>query len=72
MLVDAPVDALVDAGVKLGKRGDVCRWNVPHQNTGGPPYPVKCGPGLNCCYPCGIQGCDFTCMTKTECDVRRP
>jgi hypothetical protein len=20
-----------------------------------------CGQGLSCCYPCGVQGCDFTC-----------
>ncbi len=21
-----------------------------------------CAPGLSCCYPCGIEGCDFICM----------
>lgn len=87
-LADAAVDAgvLHDAGVphdagvlvdaapakKLGKHGAVCRWNVPHQRAGGGPAPVECGPGLHCCYPCGIQGCDFTCMTQAECNVNRP
>jgi hypothetical protein len=31
--------------------GDVC------QNT-----PYACDAGLACCYPCGIQGCQNTCM----------
>jgi hypothetical protein len=33
---------------------------------------LECDAGLHCCYPCGIQGCDFTCMTQAECNVRRP
>jgi hypothetical protein len=74
-LVDAAVDAgvLADAATKqLGKHGDVCRFGIRHERAGGGPAPVECGPGLRCCYPCGIQGCDFTCMTPAECNVRRP
>ncbi len=25
-----------------------------------------CGPGLSCCYPCGIEGCDFVCMPTCD------
>ena len=74
VLVDAAVDAAPpDAPTKkLGKHGAICRLGVPHLNAGGGPAPVECGPGLHCCYPCGIQGCDFTCMTQAECNVNRP
>ncbi|HEX9967454.1 MAG TPA: hypothetical protein VGB06_05875 [Solirubrobacterales bacterium] len=23
---------------------------------------LECPPGYKCCYPCGIDGCDFVCM----------
>ncbi len=22
----------------------------------------ECGPGLSCCYPCGVEGCEDVCM----------
>jgi hypothetical protein len=40
--------------------GDVC--------TPGESEP--CGPGLSCCYPCGIEGCDFRC--EPTCDPGEP
>jgi hypothetical protein len=24
---------------------------------------TQCGPGLKCCYPCGVQGCTNQCIT---------
>jgi hypothetical protein len=29
-----------------------------------------CGPGLACCYPCGIPGCEFRC--EPACDPGTP
>lgn len=43
----------------IGKAGAVCR--IGDQHTGSA-VAVECGPGLNCCYPCGIDGCDSVCM----------
>jgi len=31
---------------------------------------AMCGPGLACCYPCGIRGCDFVCTVA--CDPSEP
>lgn len=60
-----PADAAVKQGPKLGKLGDTCaygmgRGNIEEMTRKRPPLP-KCGPGLICCYPCGIQGCDSIC-----------
>lgn len=46
---DAGTDAGADAPGTLGS-GDVCD-----------PSASLCGPGLSCCYPCGIPDCDFQC-----------
>jgi hypothetical protein len=80
LMVDASVpDArrALDAGVAKnapGKHGDVCALGRRHQP--GEPHPkvVECGPGLQCCYPCGVQGCDSVCHTQEECrlDQMRP
>jgi hypothetical protein len=74
--VVAPLDARrvdaqppVDAGVvkkqpKVGKLGDVCAKGSRSQDLDDGPTsrPVlTCGPGLMCCYPCGIPGCDSVC-----------
>ena len=66
VLVDAavpPADAAVKMGPKLGKLGDVCaRGSRGNRDEGSVSRPVlKCGPGLQCCYPCGIPGCDSVC-----------
>ena len=42
------------------QEGDVCGSGVSGQ----------CAPGLECCYPCGIQGCDFVCTVP--CDESEP
>lgn len=57
---------------KLGNHGAVCQLGRRHENTAGAPKVVECSEGLSCCYPCGIQGCDFKCMTPAECNVKRP
>ena len=51
---DKPVDTS-----SVGKAGDVCHIGRQHA---GSAVAVDCGPGLNCCYPCGIDGCDSVCM----------
>lgn len=72
--------ATVDSGKKVvvapqpsasgfGKHNDVCAYggrSGPHFET-----PPPCGPGLFCCYPCGIDGCDSVCHTEAECNADR-
>jgi hypothetical protein len=60
--------SLVDAGTKsspkLGKLGDVCARGSRGRDLDEPSIskPVlECEPGLMCCYPCGIPGCDSVC-----------
>ena len=36
--------------------GDVCGYEIEAQ----------CAEGLECCYPCGIQGCDFVCTVPCD------
>ena len=45
----------------VGTEGDVCHLGRQHV---GSAVAVDCGPGLSCCYPCGIDGCDSVCMTS--------
>lgn len=44
----------IDVPLVLGE-GDLCD-----------PGADACGTGLSCCYPCGIQGCDFQCTATCE------
>lgn len=46
-----------------GREGDVCD-----------PASSHCGDGLACCYPCGIEGCEFECTAaiEGECPPPRP
>lgn len=53
-----PVDAGAADG---GGAGDLCG-----QSANGAP----CASGLVCCYPCGVQGCSFTCTPP--CDPKEP
>jgi hypothetical protein len=51
----APADAGVDGGASGGDAGvlasgDLCDPSASH-----------CGPGLACCYPCGIPECSYVC-----------
>lgn len=52
--------------------GAVCGLGGRHEHASDAPAPVECSAGLQCCYPCGIDGCDSVCMTPAECDVKRP
>ena len=57
-------DAAVKPRPKLGKLGDICAKGSRAMNLDEGPMSrpvVTCGPGLICCYPCGIQGCDSVC-----------
>lgn len=49
-----------------GSQGATCAWGhrEPHPDT---PL-AACQSGLSCCYPCGIDGCDSVCATKSECE----
>jgi hypothetical protein len=48
---------------KVGKAGDVCQCNP---ERGKQCVAVPCGAGLGCGYPCGVQGCNFVCMTDED------
>ncbi|CAN5216672.1 hypothetical protein BH11MYX1_BH11MYX1_28520 [soil metagenome] len=73
---DAPRarDVGVEPAKKLGGHGAVCAFGARHPSGGGLDAPTECGPGLQCCYPCGIAGCDSVCHTPAECasDRQRP
>jgi hypothetical protein len=45
-----------------GTAGAVCYWGHERSDTSSLPTPAECQPGLTCCYPCGIDGCDDVCM----------
>jgi hypothetical protein len=57
---------------KVGNHGAVCGLGSRHENSSDAPAPVECSAGLQCCYPCGIDGCDDICMTPDECNEKRP
>jgi hypothetical protein len=57
---------------KLGNHGAVCGLGSRHESSSDAPAPVECSAGLQCCYPCGIDGCDDVCMTPDECNEKRP
>ncbi len=41
--------------INLRKEGETCGENIGN-----------CEVGLKCAYPCGIQGCQYVCMSKDE------
>lgn len=54
--------------------GAICQLGERRRSSPDPgrlPRVETCGPGLECCYPCGIQGCDWVCHTPQECAVDR-
>jgi hypothetical protein len=57
-----------DGAATDGSEGAVCAWgersDAPRRST---PL-ASCQPGLSCCYPCGIAGCDSVCATKARCE----
>jgi hypothetical protein len=50
----------------VARGGEVCRSGA--RSGGGIDRP--CAPGLQCCYPCGVEGCDSVCMA--DCGPPRP
>ncbi|MCB9752906.1 MAG: hypothetical protein H6713_23370 [Myxococcales bacterium] len=51
-----------------GGRGAVCQRGVDSQARGERADDVvACAPPLRCCYPCGMEGCDYVCATGSEC-----
>jgi hypothetical protein len=70
--VVATPDAKPDDGTaQVGNHGAVCAVGGRHRGDDAPKV-VECTAGLQCCYPCGIDGCDSVCMTQAECNVKRP
>jgi hypothetical protein len=61
--IDAPV------GATGGGEGAICRVGERHP-PGEQVEAVECASGMQCCYPCGIPGCDSVCMT--DCGPPRP
>lgn len=63
-----PPDAMrpVDAGVLDKTYGKTCKLGERHEHDKSRKV-ITCGGGLVCCYPCGVRGCDNTCMTEQEC-----
>jgi hypothetical protein len=51
--IPAPCGGAGGGGSSDGMLGEVC---VPNENS--------CGQGLACCYPCGVEGCDFVCEPR--------
>jgi hypothetical protein len=60
---------------KGARRGAVCQTGTRPaiDEDGKTREPVRrdCQAGLQCCYPCGIAGCDWICATPTECSAWR-
>lgn len=61
----------------------VAACGAPQEGSGGsdggppPPSPSTCGgsgdsaacpSGMQCCYPCGVQGCDWVCASPEQCE----
>lgn len=45
--------------------GQVCRYGTLAPMPEEPPPP--CPEGLSCCYPCGLEGCDWVCADAETC-----
>ena len=57
-----------DAGPTVGGPGTVC--SLGRMSQGSAREAHECNPGLSCCYPCGVEGCDSVCMD--DCGPPRP
>lgn len=55
---------------KLAREREVCAVGTRNQYRVYPVFARPCAPGLQCCYPCGIPGCDSICMAA--CGPPRP
>lgn len=56
------------AGQEVGGPGTICRLGRMSEDSTREVH--ACGPGLSCCYPCGVEGCDSVCME--DCGPPRP
>ncbi len=70
---DRTPDARAEPVGTLGK-GEVCMTGRRDQDPVdlSDRQQTPCKPGLVCGYPCGIDGCDWTCMTPEEAEMQRP
>lgn len=57
-----------DADPGAGNQGAVCAYGRRHVADAPVEPPAVCGAGLQCCYPCGIDGCDSVCATPEQCE----
>lgn len=57
-----------DTGSAVGGPGTICA--LGERSQGSDRQAHECNPGLTCCYPCGIPGCDSVCMA--DCGPPRP
>ena len=65
MTIDArPIDG--PPAAKPAGHNEVCRAGARSGNA-DPMAQRTCERGLECCYPCGIEGCDWVCHTPAEC-----
>lgn len=64
--------ASVDGGLPVAGHNEVCYARDRSSDSGH--EVATCAEGLECCYPCGIPGCDSVCHTPEECqvDMTRP
>jgi hypothetical protein len=49
----------------IAEEGRVCRYGSLAPVPEEPPPP--CPEGLSCCYPCGVEGCDWVCADAETC-----
>lgn len=63
-----PQPPAIDAAAPEVVEGAVCHRGKRNPEPDGPV--VDCGPTMQCCYPCGIDGCDSVCMV--DCGPPRP
>jgi len=53
-----------------GTEHSVCHWGARMSRP--LPAPAACKAGLQCCYPCGIPGCNSECMAVASCPTDIP
>lgn len=47
---------------KYAQKNEVCKVGERHGLRLFPTFARPCAPGLRCCYPCGIGGCNSVCL----------
>lgn len=61
---------VVPAQRRYAGLNEVCRVGTRPDRSRRGVVARPCAPGLRCCYPCGIPGCDSVCMR--DCGPPRP